>query len=296
MAAPGKGAMGKGTKLSKPFHSCVAYIKEANRVLYLSVRGISQLSKSAELVRALANLDHVDEDGVLSEEAQKDVQAAYQIAELAQEEIDNDFPLLHAHTAVAIWTALETTFPRFAAEWLLKFPETLQEPTFAKITVPIGPYDLMSKEERATFVIGELLQIIRFQYLPGVARFEALLDELGISGGVNDDLRRVLYELSHVRNLVVHQFSIVDQRFADECPWVKIDVGERLLIGQGDYERYLVAVTKYLTDVILRVAKKRDTMTKTKVKGKRKAKAAPKKAAQKKAARKAKPPIKTAKK
>ena len=55
-------------------------------------------------------------------------------------------------------------------------------------------------------------------------------------------------------------------------------------------KRYLDAVKKYLTDVLLRVVKKRDTMTKTKVKGKRKAKAAPKKAA-----RKAKPPIKTAK-
>lgn len=252
--------MTEGTNLSRPFHACVAFLEEAHRVLALSAKGISSLAKSADLVRALAELDHVDEDGNLTGDAQKHVDAAYQEAELAQNEVTNDFPLLHAQTVVALWSALESTFPRMAIEWLLSYPETLQRPVFSKIKAPVGSYELMSQEERVRFIVEELLQLIQFQHLPGIARFEALFDALGMGGSVDDDLRRNLYELSQVRNLVVHQFSIVDQRFADACPWMKVEVGERLRIGHRDYVRYYDAVMTYLTEVVRRVTNRRNRL------------------------------------
>jgi hypothetical protein len=80
---------------------------------------------------------------------------------------------------------------------------------------------------------------------PGVGRIEPLLDAVSLGGAVPDSVRRVVLELSQVRNLVVHKNGVVDRRFVDQCPWVRADVGGLLVIHADDLHRYGLAVDWY---------------------------------------------------
>jgi hypothetical protein len=79
----------------------------------------------------------------------------------------------------------------------------------------------------------------------GIGRFEAILDACGLSGGLSDDYRRDLFELSQVRNLVVHRFSVADERFFKSCPWFGLSVGERLILPEARLHAYIVAARNY---------------------------------------------------
>jgi hypothetical protein len=93
---------------------------------------------------------------------------------------------------------------------------------------------------------------------PGVGKFEALLDPAGLGGGTADCARKNLFELSHVRNLVVHRSSIVDARFKAACPWRKESVGDPLLPGSKDFKRYLFSSYWYLAELKRRRAEWRN--------------------------------------
>lgn len=224
-------------------------------MLQLSIRGIYSVSKSAPLVKALAELDHVGEEG-LPKDKQQQVELAHAEAKLAQAEIKNDFPLLHAHTIVAIWGALESTIPKLVVRWLVNQPEALKTPVFEKLRVPVAIYERLDQEERAAYLVNQIIQEHRITTKPGVGRFEALLETIELSGPVDDKVRRDLFEMSQVRNLIVHHFSIVDDRFKDSCPWLDVEVGTRFNVGHDDYRRYLDATHAYTLMVIDRIGDK----------------------------------------
>jgi hypothetical protein len=176
------------------------------------------------------------------------------LARLSKQEIENDFPLLHAHTVVAIWSALEASIPKFAASFLVEKPATLERPAFEKIKIPVGRYEQMPMDGRMAYIVDAVLQDQRAGH-PGVARYEALLDAVGLGGNIPDELRRDLLEVSQVRNLIVHQFSIVDARFATACPWLDVHPGSRFNVKHRDYCRYRDAVIRYVTEIAERVTR-----------------------------------------
>ena len=85
---------------------------------------------------------------------------------------------------------------------------------------------------------------------PGIGQFQEVLRALGLGFGISDELRRDLFEVSQARNLIVHRLSVVDVKFARECPWLGLKVGDRLKITSEAYGRYHSAVTTYLTNLI----------------------------------------------
>jgi hypothetical protein len=86
----------------------VQFLQEVDRVLALAIRGIVSLQGVGDLVEALAEYDGKP---TLTDETKE----AHEMSRLAAEEVASDFPLLRAHTVVAMWSALETIIPSFAA-------------------------------------------------------------------------------------------------------------------------------------------------------------------------------------
>jgi hypothetical protein len=116
----------------------------------------------------------------LSEEDAKQVDYARKLEDLAHQQVREGFPLLYAHSVVAIWGALEATIPSFVTQWLLCRPDALTKPIFEKIRVSVATYESLSQEEKMRYVVDELLRSIQYQTQPGVGRFEALLNPLGL--------------------------------------------------------------------------------------------------------------------
>lgn len=52
----------------------------------------------------------------------------------------------------------------------------------------------------------------------GVARFETLLALVELSGAIDEEHRKGLFELQQVRNVIVHRAGIVDRRLREQCP------------------------------------------------------------------------------
>ncbi len=110
-------------------------------------------------------------------------------------------------------------------------------------------------DDRLDLLVQEMIREKRAEFKPGVGKFEAILEEINLSGQVDDDTRKKLYELSKARNVLVHRAGIVDIKLLEDCPWLDYEVGKPLIIDREKYSKYLTAVIAYLTLLIKRVRK-----------------------------------------
>lgn len=227
-------------------------IHETERVLSLSIRGISQLSRSVELFEAVTNVE-------LFKEEIDPVVAARQLennrveAEFAQQEVDKGFPVLHAHAVVAIWGILEATIEDIVLELIESDESCFENPLLASIKVPLAEYERLDKTDRIRLLVTEYSRNTKVDLKLGAARFETLLELVGLSGGIKDGLRRDLLEYQQVRNVIVHRAGRADRRLLECCPWLEYSVGDSILIIHKQYECYRDAAMNYLVELVVRL-------------------------------------------
>jgi len=180
----------------------------------------------------------------------KEIENAKKEAKLAQREVDEEFPLLHAQATIALWVALEATMQTFFVRWLENKKEAFDIEPVQKLKVRIADYEKLQGEERYFYILDRLEQEMP---AAGFARFEALLALFGLSGVVNQDDRRNLLELNHMRNALVHRSGIIDSRLAAACPWLALCPGQPLRINANMTMRYFGSSMNYAIDIIIRI-------------------------------------------
>jgi hypothetical protein len=237
-------------KWKTPFRRLLKYFEDANGLLVLCMNGISTITKTVPLVKALMD----QSPNIDSDEKEKSVNKARIRAELAQSEIDKGFPLLHANTLVGTWGALESTIIDFLIIWLINEPTALKREEFSKIKIILAEYETLEAEERMRFLINELERSLRSKFKDGISRFEAILSIFDLSGEVDENIRKTLYEMFHIRNVIVHRASIADRKFIKACPWLGYSIGDSVRVSHDDWsQRYLPAVVEYSAQIIERV-------------------------------------------
>ena len=229
---------------AQPFERCFDYIAETDRVLHLSIQGLSLITRMPPLARVLTKF---------IPEQDQDLKETEACAKFAQEEIDKGFPILHAHALTSLWGALDALITDLASVWLLNEPSVLARDQFAKLKIPLAEYELLGKENRMSFLVKELTRSLNADFKLGIGKFEVILEALGLVGEVEEDVRRTLLEMSQVRNVLVHRAGTVDRRFKESCPWVEVEVGSRLRIDHARYVRYSKAMHDYVLCLINRV-------------------------------------------
>jgi len=173
-------------------------------------------------------------------------------AALAKEEADGDFPLMHAHALMGLWSALEALIEDVTVAWLVAKPEVIHGPAFAKIRVPVSDYHQMSVEDRMAYVVTELQRDLKAELRQGVTRFESVLDAIGMGSGVSSDIRKAIFEIQQVRNSLAHRGGVADRRLIEACPWLGLKQGQPLVVTHEKFEYYIDAVYGYLADLINR--------------------------------------------
>lgn len=121
---------------------------------------------------------------------------------------------------------------------------------------PLLEFRAASPEEQSEFLAQLLKNAVDAPLKLGIGRFEAVLDPCGLGGGVHDLVRRVLLELSQVRNLVVHRSARVDKRILEHCPWLRARAGEELRVSAADFSIYGAAGYWYLMELARRVQRR----------------------------------------
>lgn len=229
------------------FEDFLTHQEDLTRVLQLSKNGIAMLRGRQKAIEALGKV------GGMVEDYEKKLALAVRERALAQTEIDNDFPLLHEQATVALWSSLEALVRSFAARWFMKRPGALQCEAVRKLKVRIGDYEALDADERCLWIVDLLDQDAGGPLRVGVSRFESLLHPLGLDGDLGEDLRKTLFELSQVRNVIVHRRAVADRRLIDSCPWLGLKVGDRLRVTHDMWKRYNQAVAEYILELIQRV-------------------------------------------
>jgi len=236
----------KHTVVFDAFKAFLDYLSEIEKVYSLSMHAMKMLQGSGRLAEVLAEV----KERKLDDEAKQRIELTKKLEMDAEAEAASGFPLLTSHSVVALWSALEETIPRLCVDWLLTYPKTLEREEFAKVRLPSKIVLIEDRSLLIEEIVFELNRATLSSLKAGIGRFDALIGALGIQLNVSADLRRDLFELSKVRNVIVHQFGKADRKFVQECPWLNCKAGERLRLGPDQFQKYNIAVREYCVRII----------------------------------------------
>jgi hypothetical protein len=234
-----------------PLEAFLAYIRDSDRLLHVSMRGISALRGMPRIIEVLTEVRSGDEPR--SEKDGSSLEQATADAAFAEKECEAGFPLLHAHTLVGDWGAFEAAIEDMVVGLLLNEPELLQGDALAKVRIPLAEFEALEKDERMRLLISELERNQGIGRKQGVDSFEALLERVGLSGSVDAEIRKVVWEMHHVRNVIVHRGSLADRRLVKNCPWMGLKVADKVVVTHESLGRYTEGLCSYVLALVYRL-------------------------------------------
>jgi hypothetical protein len=233
-----------------PLRRFIAFWEECHQLLHLSMRGISMIQAVPKTVEAL-EMAYAAGYGGSSDKERLSTSDAKQIAELAKRECDSGFPLLHAQLLVALWGALEAAIEDMLVGMLLNEPEALKNDAFSKIKIPLAEFELLDKDERMRVLVED---IGRGRGTHGVDAFETSLARFDLTGNVEEGDKKTIWEMHHLRNVIVHRSSLADRRLVQSCPWLNLKIGDKVTVTHEALLRYGNALAEYTLAVAYRLA------------------------------------------
>lgn len=223
----------------------------------ITVKAMHDFLKSAPTPVELIGAYHeVEADSITAATAAASVYSKRQDADFVEGEKAGGFPLVYSQTAVSVWSALESHVDNVAWQLLANDPSTRAQEVFAtKIKVFVGEYEALTSTERPGFLLAQLKT--QLKYGPGVGRFEAYADALGLPGSVDGHVKRAILEFSAVRNVIVHRRGLVDKQALDVCPWLG-SPGAAIIVKEAMLDRYTLAAILYAAELQQRIHVKYD--------------------------------------
>jgi hypothetical protein len=217
------------------------------------LRGAPELMEAVQKAEA----DEIElsegDRNISSEDAAKRLEQVREEAKLARQEVDKGFPLLYSPMLVSLWSSLEDLMHTFLAAWVTHTPGAKQAEALQKLKVKLSEYEALDEEEKGFYIVELLEREGRSPLKQGASRFEHLLDSFALAGAVDSDVRESLFEMNHIRNVLVHRRGVVDKRFVDACPHLGFSIGDSVSVDRRSFDRYSNSVAKYVLQVFSRV-------------------------------------------
>jgi hypothetical protein len=213
------------------------------------------LSLAASAVEVQDTLRLLDEDAgepsriVPPEVYKKRLEEAKKHEDFAQQELPAGFPYLLSLAAIRMWSLMESAFDQLIVYVLRVCPQTRQMTIIQKLKGPLVPFACLSPDEQAEFLLTQLKDEVRANFLPGTGRFEAMLKAIGLGGPVHGEVRRALLELSEVRHVFVHRRGEADAKLLERCPWLPFKVGDQVKVREPELRSFFVACVCYVLEI-----------------------------------------------
>jgi hypothetical protein len=232
---------------SDPFYDFLEHQQDLARTLRMSMNGISMLIARHGVIEILQQ-GKTDDDLEVLEKAARE-------RDLAQSEVDNDFPILHEHATVALWGSLEALVLSFAASWLENKAGAGQVEAVKKqkLKIKLGDYESIAAADRCLWVIELIDRETSGPLKNGVNRFENLLQAFRLNGTTLEELKKTLFEMSQLRHAIVHRRGRADRKLIEACPWLSLKSGDRIKITHKMWRTYSDAAVEYVSELIQRV-------------------------------------------
>lgn len=178
------------------------------------------------------------------------------LAAKATTELTLGFPTIHSHVTVSLWSIVENTIEDFVVECIKLDPQVMHTAPMPKVKISLTEYMVLDEDEKARYVLNEIKQHLGCGSARGIEKFEKLLNLCGISGPVDDDVRKDMLELSEMRNVIVHRGSLADRKLLQACPWLPPKPRDKIVIDHATCNRYVKAVDNYMGNTMTRAGRK----------------------------------------
>jgi len=228
------------------------YVEESGELVELSSRGTALLAKQPALIEALLNLNEY-RAGEPDPDREQVLENAQRLANLAQREIERDFPLLHAHAIVGIWGALEAWIDEMCIRWIALFPEHCD---WGDRRIRVSPNDLLEDDPQAkAFLLLAAIKTDRKAHEKlGVGQFESVMKPLGLDGPVPSPVSDSLFKMQQVRHVYAHRAGVADSVFVERCgTLLECAIGERVIVDGEQMSSFTAATVQYSHILHLRV-------------------------------------------
>jgi hypothetical protein len=236
-----------------PATNCIIYLVEEVKIqstLMRAVGAIKGLPALLELARAHAQLP----PGV--DRADFDSKLKTLIAEtptiFAAEIEQSDYAVLHAHSLVGMWSAVEVCMEDTLTNAMLHDAGARAAVATAHSKVVLGAVASTSDVKRA------VRKWERLEPTKSIAgRWISMLGVLGVILQRDPVMEADVDEANAVRNCLLHRHGIVDTQAIDAAPSLAPLLNKKLAISKIDYLRYYDALGKFITRLIDGITKSR---------------------------------------
>lgn len=183
---------------------------------------------------------------------------AERMKSFSQEQESTGFPYLFSLATVKLWSILETMADDIAVHCIGDLEKCTNIDLLKKLKGPLIELLDASSYERNEYLASELKLAVKANLKPGIKRFEAIFEPLGMSGKVDSDVSLTFLELCQVRNVLVHRSGIADKRLVERCAWLPIEIGNVINVTYEDYMAYLTAANWYMLEVDKRYCQRKN--------------------------------------
>jgi len=213
----------------------------------------TQVVQMIEVTQRLAKQANLSEKIMTEEELVRIKEQAGKVEAFARQQKEDGFTYLFSLAIVRLWSILEALVDDLVVDFISRPEECKDKNLIYDLKGPLLEFATASPEQQADFLAERLKDAVNAGLKPGIGRFESMLEPIGLGGGIDQDVRRVLFELSQVRNAIVHKGGITDKRFVAACPWLNFKVSKPLKINSQNFFLYCVAVYWYALELRLRI-------------------------------------------
>jgi hypothetical protein len=231
--------------VEEPIERFIEYGNSATRFLEVSMRSIHAMQDVLGIVTKLGMLQKKLKPDWDDTEFNRYAAGFKAHAEFAAKESAGGFPLLQEFTIVGFWGAFESAIEDVVIGIISNEPVFLRAAPFAKVKIPLAEFESLERDDRMRILLRELQRTLRTEQRHGVNGFEAMLDTVNFSGSVPAEVREALWEMHHVRNLIVHRASRVDRAFAEACPKMGLKVGDSAKVSREQCAHYVASLLEY---------------------------------------------------
>ncbi len=230
-------------------------IEEAERVRMLGVLGLHELQNVLHREEQRLGVSHKTAN--LPGDVARDLQAAWERAEMARLEIANGHPHLNAQALLSMNSALDALVEEFAPKMRELRLQALDEGVLRRVEERATEAAQDVEPETRERVLEALHPVLEQEVtrlaeaaesrLPkpkklrgsGSVRYERVLAQVGLGAPddrrLPEDLDQALTELGAVRDVLVHRAGRVDTRALDQAPSLPYQDGELVRISGDDY-------------------------------------------------------------
>lgn len=168
-------------------------------------------------------------------------------------EVSSEFATMGAYNAVALWSALTVAVEDFVGALAVRQSHLIDPEVRSRLTVPLD-FLTWDPTDQATHLVDEFRR--HLQRSRGLTIFEALLDKVGLSGPVDEPVKRGLLTISEVRNVIVHRRGRADKRLVSTYPWLGYGLGDQVRVPLSTLRSWDAIATSYVVLILSRATER----------------------------------------